>query len=340
LTGDLVGTLRYMSPEQALGKRGLVDPRSDIYSLAVTLYELLTLRPAFAGEDRQELLRRIAQEEPPPPRRLNRAVPAELETIVLKAMAKEPAERYASAQELADDLRRWLDDRPIRARRPPLWQRLRKWLRRHRAVVTAACVAAVAGLTLTVAVLAASYVRIREEQKQTRDALQGMTQARQELGEALDRQRETSYYQSIAVAHTHWETGLVGRAEQLLDECSPGFRQWEWHYLKRLCHADRLTLHADSPAYSVAYSPDGGRLASGHVQVVRFWDVTTGREVRAIPAHALAVTGVAFSPDGAHLASAGSDKVVHLWDVATGHELVHLSGHADRVTSVAFSPDG
>jgi Flp pilus assembly protein TadD len=154
LTGDLVGTLRYMSPEQALGRRELVDHRSDIYSLGVTLYELLALEPAVPGSDRQELLRRIASEEPRPPRRLNKAIPAELETIVLKALAKSPAERYATAQEMADDLERFLRDEPIRARRPTLVQRARKWSRRHRPVVRTA----VASLVLMAAVLVGSAV--------------------------------------------------------------------------------------------------------------------------------------------------------------------------------------
>src|SRR5207248_4531000 len=90
-SGDIVGTLRYMSPEQALGRPALVDPRSDVYALGATLYELLGLEPAVPGGDRQELLRRIAADEPRPPRRHNRAVPAELETVVLKALAKDPA---------------------------------------------------------------------------------------------------------------------------------------------------------------------------------------------------------------------------------------------------------
>jgi serine/threonine protein kinase len=104
LTGDLLGTLRYMSPEQALARRAAVDARTDVYSLGVTLYELLTLEPAYNGRNREAVLRQIAFEDPRPPRRLNPAVPIELETIVLKAMAKSPAERYATAQELADDL--------------------------------------------------------------------------------------------------------------------------------------------------------------------------------------------------------------------------------------------
>jgi serine/threonine protein kinase/Flp pilus assembly protein TadD len=148
MTGDLVGTLRYMSPEQALAKRVVVDHRTDIYSLGVTLYELLTLKPAFGGLDRHELLRQVAFEEPRRPRQINRAIPGELETIVLKAMEKNAADRYATAQELADDLRRWLEDRPIQARRPSWRQVARKWARRHRAPVRAAAVVLLLAVTM------------------------------------------------------------------------------------------------------------------------------------------------------------------------------------------------
>jgi serine/threonine-protein kinase len=137
LTGDLLGTLRYMSPEQAMARHGLVDHRTDVYALGATLYELLTLQPAVDGRDREEILRHIMFEEPRPPRRLDRGVPVELETIVLKALEKNPAERYATAQELAADLRRWLEDRPIRARRPSWWQTAARWARRHRPLVGA-----------------------------------------------------------------------------------------------------------------------------------------------------------------------------------------------------------
>jgi serine/threonine protein kinase/Tfp pilus assembly protein PilF len=150
MTGDLVGTLRYMSPEQALAKRVVADHRTDIYSLGATLYELLTLEPAFAGADRQELLRQIAFEEPRPPRRRHKGIPAELEIIVLKAMEKNPADRYATAKDLAEDLRRFVLDRPIQARRPTPIQRIRKWARRHRSAATAAavCLLVTMGVTL------------------------------------------------------------------------------------------------------------------------------------------------------------------------------------------------
>jgi serine/threonine protein kinase/tetratricopeptide (TPR) repeat protein len=146
LTGDLVGTLRYMSPEQAMAQRGLLDQRTDIYSLGVTLYELLTLVPAFDSQDRQELLRKIAFEEPTAPRRVNRALPADLETIVLKAMSKEVASRYTTAQEMADDLQRFLNDEPIRAKRPSLVHKGAKFCRRHRAAVAATILMAIVGL--------------------------------------------------------------------------------------------------------------------------------------------------------------------------------------------------
>jgi tetratricopeptide (TPR) repeat protein len=148
VTGDVVGTLRYMSPEQALAQPIGVDHRTDLYSLGATLYELLTLQPAFDGHDRHELLRQIAIEEPKPVRKVNKAVPADLETIVLKAMAKNPEERYATAQELAGDLRRFLRDEPILARPLTLLKRTRRWARKHRPVMLSAAVASLAALTV------------------------------------------------------------------------------------------------------------------------------------------------------------------------------------------------
>jgi serine/threonine protein kinase len=154
MSGDLLGTLRYMSPEQALGQRLALDHRTDLYSLGATLYELLTLEPAFPGEDRQALLRQIACEEPRRLRKLNKAIPAELETIVLKVLEKSPDDRYATAQELADDLRCFLEDKPIRARRPSIPARVRKWSWRHRGVVSATALTAVLVMSATSGVIA------------------------------------------------------------------------------------------------------------------------------------------------------------------------------------------
>jgi serine/threonine protein kinase len=166
LTGELLGTVRYMSPEQALAKRALVDHRTDIYSLGVTLYELLTLEPVFDGTDRQELLHQIAFEEPQPPRKLDRTIPVELETIVLKAIAKSPADRYATAQDFADDLQRFLEDKPILARRPTMLEKATKWSRRHRSVVfsaVAGLLVMAAGLGVSTVLIAGAYDRERQK---------------------------------------------------------------------------------------------------------------------------------------------------------------------------------
>jgi serine/threonine protein kinase/Tfp pilus assembly protein PilF len=170
VSGDLLGTLRYMSPEQALAKRVPVDLRTDIYSLGATLYELLTLQPAFDGADRQELLRRIAFEEPRALRRLNRQVPADLETVVLKALEKNPAERYGSARDLADDLQLFLDDQPVRAMRPSLLLRFRKLARRHPGVTLTGAASLLVTLVLAVLGLAVNNRLIRREQARTQAA--------------------------------------------------------------------------------------------------------------------------------------------------------------------------
>ncbi|MGA2034372.1 MAG: serine/threonine-protein kinase [Thermoguttaceae bacterium] len=154
-TGAMVGTLRYMAPEQFSGR---ADAQSDIYSLGLTLYELLTLRPAFEDNSRSGLIARITHGAPPGPRKLNPAIPRDLETIVLKAMAREPRDRYPTAGELARDLECFLEDRPIQARRTSAAERLWRWARRNRAMAgLAACTLA---LLVVVAVVASvGYVR-------------------------------------------------------------------------------------------------------------------------------------------------------------------------------------
>lgn len=167
-SGELVGTLRYMSPEQAQGQRASVDHRTDVYSLGATLYELLTLCPLFPAEDRAALLYQILHEDPRPPHLVEPAVPRELETIVLKSLAKSAAERYSSAAEMAEDLRRYLTERPILAKRPTLLDRTRKWFRRHPGLLTAAA------LLLLFAAIASSIAAsmIWNQQLLTQQALQ------------------------------------------------------------------------------------------------------------------------------------------------------------------------
>jgi tetratricopeptide (TPR) repeat protein len=180
-----------MSPEQAQIKGGPVDHRTDIYALGATLYELLTLEPAFPGAERQEVVRQIAFEEPKRPRRWNSAIPTELETIVLKALAKEPGARYATAQELADDLRRFLEDKPIRARRPTLRRLVRQWARRHRGVVVTAAVAAGLLLLSLAAALIYNYRTLTEAQSQITQAYKQEREHKQRAQYVVDLANQT-----------------------------------------------------------------------------------------------------------------------------------------------------
>lgn len=152
MSGDILGTLHYMSPEQALGNRTIIDHRTDVYSLGATLYELLTLRPLFEGHNRQELLHKITQEQPQQPGKLNPRIPADLETIVLKAIAKDPSDRYDTAQAMADDLCRYRDGKPVQARRIHAGQRFWHWSKRNPMV--AALMSVIAILATLVAVVA------------------------------------------------------------------------------------------------------------------------------------------------------------------------------------------
>lgn len=200
LTGDVAGTLRYMSPEQALAQHGLVDHRTDIYSLGVTLYEMLTLAPAFDAPNRHAILRQISQEEPLAPRKRNPAIPLDLETIILKAMAKEPERRYATAKALADDLRRFLEHRPILARRPTLLESAAKWSRRHRGLVVAGfCMLFVTtlGFALSTALIAreqwktkAAYQQLSEEQQRTREAYDAEAKERAKAQQSFRQARQ------------------------------------------------------------------------------------------------------------------------------------------------------
>jgi serine/threonine protein kinase len=174
-TGDAVGTLRYMSPEQVLGVKGVADHRVDVYALGATLYELLTLEPSLPGSEREDLFRRLLGDEPRPPRAIDPAIPVDLETVVLKALRKEPAERYPTAKELADDLGRFLDGQPVLARRPTRRERARRWVGRH-----AVGLAVAGGVLLIVSlVLVGSTVM----------TLRAYREAREKAGEA-EAQRE------------------------------------------------------------------------------------------------------------------------------------------------------
>jgi hypothetical protein len=209
-TGDIIGTLRYMAPERF---RGTSDPRSDVYGLGMTLYELLTLGPAFVGIDRERLIHQITQSEPPRPSQLNPEVPRDLETIVLKAIDREPSHRSQTADELAEDLQRFLDDRPIRARRASLGERAWRWCRRNPALAGVTAVAA-ALLVVVATVSLVGYIQISAALGREALALREVV-----------RQRDQ--------AESHLDHSLVGEVRALRMARLDGYRRPVWDRLGR-----------------------------------------------------------------------------------------------------------
>ena len=260
-------------PEQALAKRVVIDHRADVYSLGATLYELLTLQPAFGETDRSELLKQIAFEEPRPLRKLDRHIPAELETIVLKAMEKNPDERYQTAQQLADDLRAFLENRPIKAKPPTVWQRAAKWSRRHVGIVWTAL-----GASLVVsAVLAGSTGLIAKSKRSAEvDRMRAETERDNAVTQRIEAQRN-QYFAEIVSGQTDLEHGNISRLNEKLLHYLPrsdqvDHRGWEWYYLFSQCHPEERAFYSQNSLVYAALSPDGKYVAAGG----KIWNAETG----------------------------------------------------------------
>lgn len=354
-TGDLVGTLRYMAPERF---NRFCDRRSDLYSLGLTLYELLTLRPAFDDPDRSRLLRAMLEQAPARPRSLVRDIPHDLETIVLRLIEKEPGHRYLFAEDLATDLQRYLDGRPIVARRSSPARRLWSWVRRHKARSTALVLAVVAMIAGVVATL--SYERMRANMAKFQENL-----AQAERDTALLAAREARY-QSLVIQIQQSRTSLQRSGWRELawgsilaaNAISPGRPVLRDQAVATLSGLDALPLLLKDAtgASSLAFDSTGqklllGGLGPGDGQDPRskFLDLITG-EVQML--EGAGPGPVAFLSDGTQLQfSAEGPKTLRLRNLTLGTYRAHFdvpepkpppstAPANDKPLVTALAPDG
>ncbi len=334
LPSGVVGTPSYIAPEQARANQ-VVTTASDVYGLGAVLYELLTGEPPFRAETTLATLLEVVERPPRPPRLANPGVPADLETVCLKCLEKEPARRYASAADLADDLRRWRTGEPITGRPVGRLERCWRWSARNPVL---ASLAAAVVLVFVAGSAGVTFFAFAAE-RQRLGAVASAASARRSL-----------YRAEVQLAYRGWKDGQFGQMQELLERQLPvagheDLRGWEWYYLWRLGRGDRLMQHG-AGVTCMAVSRDGGLIAAGGADgVVKVWDAATGRELLAWPAHEGAVRTVAWSPDGRWLASGRGNYArpgpgeVRLWDVGTGR-LVHEVATGRGAARLAFSPDG
>ncbi|MGE5190858.1 MAG: WD40 repeat domain-containing serine/threonine-protein kinase [Deltaproteobacteria bacterium] len=353
LTGELLGSPAYMSPEQAQGRTAEIGVRTDVYAIGATLYELLTGRPPFHAGSHVETLRQVIESDPVPPRLLNPGFPRDLETVALKCLEKDPARRFSSAGELADELARFLAGKPIRSRPIGSLSRLARWSRRRPAAAALVAVSAAAAI----AVVAGLSVHYRNLTKYNNDLtrlnndLTSATTAAQNLqriAEEHERQAKDGLYASdmnrAAIAWRDADTqGLAELVDRHIPAANePDRRGFEWWYLHRLATpAHKVLLQVGSPVYVLCYSPDRRLLAAaGKDAIVRLFDPDTGKVARELATGQIEINGLAFSPDGGDLATAGDDGTVRVWILEEGVERLRIDAHPDKAFQLLYTPDG
>ncbi len=345
-TGDVVGTLGYMAPEQAAGGAHRAGPGADVYALGAVLYDLLAGRPPFGHEPTARALFELFQEPPASVRAARPEVPRDLETVCLRCLEKHPARRYPTALALADDLRRFLDGRPVTARAPGAAVRFARWARRRPAaaaalgVLAAAAVALVAGGLYYTARLSAANDDLQRSlgtAEELRDVVSGQKEAAERQ---LDDARRALYAMQLSQLPALWSREPI-RARDLLGDarlCPPDLREFTWHYFRNLCRLDEREFPAHKgETGAVAFLSEDRLLTGGADGRVRCWDPLAPADRRAVfnlAAHGKGVSTIAvLGPD--RFATAGPDGTVKVWAVGQPkpERTVAVGGGANRLAA-------
>ena len=350
VSGEIAGTWSYMSPEQVRAKRSGLDHRSDVFSLGVVLYELLTLRRPFEGDTAHQIAEQIVHVEPPPATKLRSQCPRELAVICGKALEKDPAHRYASMRELSADLHRHLDDEPILARPTGAVVRAVKWARRNPArAVGGAAVLLLLGSTVAFALVLAGKNRTLREVNDDLREQQGLTAS------ANRRDQEGRYSAALVEAQRHLADRDVNQARRVLLQCPEELRGWEWYHLRLRLDVSRATYtdEAVDRVEAAAWSPHGRCLATATMEgTVYLRSAEDGRELAVFHVPDEDVVELAWSPEEPVLATLSSTGIVHLWSVAEAedHEVLRTAqrdigsigylGYTDRGALLTWSPEG